>query len=78
MARGRVARVTWQVMTDHLFPERDLWDARWRDEETCHAALSRDFWDLLVPKIGGFLLVSLQTNAQKGSNSKRKGAMTMC
>ncbi|CAJ1353954.1 unnamed protein product, partial [Effrenium voratum] len=23
-----------EVMTDHLFPERDLWDARWRDEET--------------------------------------------
>ncbi|CAJ1397512.1 unnamed protein product [Effrenium voratum] len=22
-----------EVMTDHLFPERDLWDARWRDEE---------------------------------------------
>ena len=20
-------------MTDHLFPERDLWDAQWRDEE---------------------------------------------
>eukprot|EP00913_Durusdinium_trenchii_P015095 g14156.t1 len=22
-----------EVMTDHLFPERDLWDPRWRDEE---------------------------------------------
>ena len=22
-----------QVMTDHFFPERDLWDERWRDEE---------------------------------------------
>ena len=26
-----------QVMTDHFFPERDLWDERWRDEE-CPAA----------------------------------------
>ena len=25
----------YQVMTDHFFPERDLWDERWRDEETC-------------------------------------------
>ncbi|CAK9106521.1 unnamed protein product [Durusdinium trenchii] len=25
--------LTWRVMTDHLFPERDLWDPRWRDEE---------------------------------------------
>eukprot|EP00434_Breviolum_minutum_P002847 symbB.v1.2.002503.t1/scaffold132.1/size310437/14 len=22
-----------EVMTDHFFPERDLWDDRWRDEE---------------------------------------------
>lgn len=22
-----------EVMTDHLFPERDLWDEKWRDEE---------------------------------------------
>ena len=22
-----------QVMTDHLFPERDLWDEKWRDED---------------------------------------------
>ena len=20
-------------MTDHLFPERDLWDEKWRDED---------------------------------------------
>ena len=33
----RIDRVTGrgvsQVMTDHFFPERDLWDERWRDEE---------------------------------------------
>lgn len=46
--RGHRSRTS-QVMTDHFFPERDLWDERWRDEELRRQVIGvmKHGWEML-------------------------------